>query len=309
MAKTKKQEHALERTGTKSLQTNVLTRINEMVEAGEISFPKNYSAGNAVKSAFLILQDTRDKDGNPVLDTCTPASISNAVLKTVITGLAPAKKQCYYIAYGKSLTMMPSYFGDVAVAKSVDPRIIDFYAMPVYKGDKFAFEIKRASKQITKHIQTLETIDEGTICAAYATVVYRDKDGEVQEYSDVMTWAQIKKAWSRGKTKGASSAHTDQPEEMARRTITKRVAKWFINTSGDQELDFRVLAYNQSNDAIDDDSDGFNAQPGDTVTIDSTAEDIIDVDALEIIPDDKKPDNPQPTKAPKTLAFDDNPGY
>lgn len=48
-----------------------------------------------------------------------------------------------------------------------------------------------------------------------------------------MTKKQIDKSWSKAKTK---NVQTDFPEEMAKRTVINRAAKYLINTSNDNDL-------------------------------------------------------------------------
>ena len=72
-------------------------RIKELQETGDIDLPEDYSVGNALKSAWLTLQETQDKSKNPVLETCSRTSIQNALFDTVVQGMNPAKDQIYYI--------------------------------------------------------------------------------------------------------------------------------------------------------------------------------------------------------------------
>jgi len=97
--------------------TTVETKIKEMQETGGINLPANYSASNALQSAWLILQETKDRNDKPALEVCTRSSIANALLDTVIQGLSPAKKQVYFIVHGLKLTAMRSYFGTMAITK------------------------------------------------------------------------------------------------------------------------------------------------------------------------------------------------
>ena len=59
---------------------------------GRLNLPANYSVGNAITSAWLILQNTFDKEKRPVLTSCTKESVANALLDMAIMGLNPAKK-------------------------------------------------------------------------------------------------------------------------------------------------------------------------------------------------------------------------
>jgi recombination protein RecT len=69
----------------------VENKIKEFKQKGEIYFPPNYSPGNAMKSAWLILQETQDKNGNLVLEACDRNTVANALLDMVVQGLSPAK--------------------------------------------------------------------------------------------------------------------------------------------------------------------------------------------------------------------------
>ncbi|MFA5252762.1 MAG: RecT family recombinase, partial [Phycisphaerae bacterium] len=200
-----------------------------------------YSAANALKSAWLMLQEVRDKDKNLAINTCTKASIANALLDTVIQGLNPAKKQVYYVAHGRLLTMYRSYLGTKAVCMRVDKTLGDIYAEVVYKGDNLEYRIERGRRLIEKHSQKLENIDDANIVAAYAVAV--DKEGNVKR-SELMTLEQLKQSWKQSPVhpideKGninEKSTHAKFTAEMAKRTVTARMAKHIIGTSDDSDL-------------------------------------------------------------------------
>lgn len=129
----------------------VTARVREFQNKGELYFPSNYIPENALKSAWLTIQETEDKNKKPALEVCTKESIANALLSMVIQGLNPDKKQCYFIVYGNKLQLQRSYFGSMAVAKSVDIYIEDIYGMVIYGGDEFEYEISKGKKIVTKH--------------------------------------------------------------------------------------------------------------------------------------------------------------
>lgn len=228
----------------------VAAKVNEFVDKGELHLPQNYSVENAMKAAWLALQDVVDKDGRPALSVCTRDSIANSLLKMVVQGLNPAKNQCYFVVFGNKLVLMRSYFGSMHVAKAVNPNIEDIYADVVYEGDEFEFEKKRGKTQITKHKQRLENIQKDKIVAAYATVLY--KDG--REESIVMTIDEIKQAWKQSLTrpvddKGnlkADSVHVKFTAEMCKRTVINRICKPIINSSDDSNL---VVRYAKQTDS------------------------------------------------------------
>jgi len=219
----------------------VLQKIKYFQQQKELDLPPNYSAPNALKSAWLILQETTDKDKRPVLSVCTKASIANALLDMVIQGLNPAKAQAYFIAYGKQLTLQRSYFGTKAVALRVAPELSDIYAEVIYKGDELEYRIEKGRRIIEKHSQKFANIDNSNIAGAYAVAI--DKNGTVSR-CELMTMDQLKQAWKQSKMKPisddgsikASSTHGKFTEEMAKKTVISRLAKHIINTSSDADL-------------------------------------------------------------------------
>jgi len=64
----------------------VAQKVNEFVKNHEIDLPASYSVGNALKAAWLILQETKTKDDKLALDVCTKDSIANAMLDMVVQG-------------------------------------------------------------------------------------------------------------------------------------------------------------------------------------------------------------------------------
>jgi len=208
-------------------------KVQEFVSRGELHLPPNYSVENAMKSAWLILQNTVDKDKRPVLQVCTKDSIANSLLDMAVQGLNPAKKQGYFIAYGKQLVFQRSYFGTMAVTKRV-AGAKDIFAEVVYKGDEFEYTIKNGNKYIMKHIQKIENVDPGNIVAAYCTIIFDDD----RQFTDIMTWAEIQKAWSKSKNNPdrEGSTHKDFAQEMARKTVINRACKRYLNSSDDGSL-------------------------------------------------------------------------
>jgi len=211
----------------------VAERIRQYQEKGQLLLPPNYSPENAMKAAWLILQETKDRNGTPVLQSCTQNSIANALLDMVVQGLNPGKKQCYFIAYGDKLTCMRSYFGSMAIVKNICGAK-DVYGEIVYNGDEFEYAIHNGNKQILKHVQKFGNIAPERIVGAYCTIIF-DND---REFTEVMTLDQIKKAWKKSKmdTSREGSTHKEFPEEMCKRTVINRACKRYINSSSDNAV-------------------------------------------------------------------------
>lgn len=211
---------------------DTLVKIREFQKTGAIKLPSDYSSENALNSAYLILQEVKDKDKKPALEVCTKASVANALFDMVTRGLNPAKKQCYFIVKGGKLCMDPSYFGNVATAKRVGMK--DINAEVVYKDDEFTFEIdsRTGRKQLIKHVQSLDNIDFAKIKGAYAIATMPDDSTNMT----LMTILQIRKAWLQGAAGGNSGAHNNFTDEMCKKTVINRACKLIINSSDDGYL-------------------------------------------------------------------------
>lgn len=217
-----------------NVSEQVLARIEQFQRDGGMVIPKNYSVENHMKSAWLILQATQDRSGQPALAVCTKESIANALLDMVLQGLSVSKKQGYFIVYGNQLLFQRSYFGSIALAKRAGGIKGEPVANVIYEGDEFVYSIdpKTARMSIVKHEQKIENIDNTKIKGAYALVTLADGTTQLT----VMSWQQIQKAWAQGATKGSSPAHKNFAEEMAKKTVIGRACKAIINSSDDAWL-------------------------------------------------------------------------
>jgi len=244
MSAEKKNEIALIKKDTVDV---VADRVRKFQENGELHFPANYSPENAMKAAWLTIQETCDKNQKPALEVCTRDSIANALLNMVVQGLNPVKKQCYFIVYGNKLTLQRSYFGAMHIAKTVDPSIADIVAEVVYEGQPFKYAKKNGRTYIVEHEMQLGD-DSKAIVGAYCQVLY--KDGT--ENATVMSIRKIMSAWTKSPTHPfdqegnlkASSTHAQFTGEMAKKTVINRACKNIINSSGDDSL--LIMAYQQT---------------------------------------------------------------
>lgn len=230
----------------------VASKVREFQERGELHFPANYSPENAMKAAWLTIQETEDRNHNKALSVCTKDSVANALLNMVVQGLNPAKNQCYFIVYGNRLVLQRSYFGNMYLAKLVNPEIEDIIADVVYKDDEFEYGKQRGRTVVLKHTQKLANVDKKNIIAAYCSVIY--KNGT--ENTTIMTIDEIKQAWSQSQMrpiteKGeikAGSTHDKFTAEMCKKTVINRACKAIINSSDDGSL--LIKAYRETDDAV-----------------------------------------------------------
>jgi len=240
------------------LQVDILDRVQHNIEAyqarGELQFPPDYSLGNALKSAWLMLQGVKTAKSageKPVLEACTRPSIIASLLSMAIQGLNPDKKQCYFIAYAATLTLMRSYFGAVVVAKRIDANIEDIPAEVVYEDDEFEYETIHGKKYIIKHKSSLKNIDKTKITAAYAEVIYSDGRAPI---ATVMTMEEIKQSWKQSQANPVAAdgsiapgtTHGKFTADMCKRTVINKACKSIINNSNDASLVARIARQNDT---------------------------------------------------------------
>ena len=288
---TKEKKNVVQTEGAivkKNIAEAVLSRVNAMQESGGLVLPPDYNVGNALTAAYLDIQKTVDKNGKPAEQVCTPESATRALLDMVVQGLSPEKKQCYFVVHGNQLTLMRSYMGTVAAAKRFGG-VKDVFAQVIYKGDDFEMEIDPTTgkRKVTRHGQSLEDIEEGTLRGAYASVVF--EDGTI--YQEIMTMDEIRKAWSQGAAKGDSPAHRKFAQEMAKKTVINRACKLFINTATDAPVLAESFNHTTENE---------HRAEEDGPVIDIPNEDIKTAAFNELFEDDQKKEEP-----PKFEALDE----
>lgn len=262
----------------KTIVDSVQNRIAEMQNSGSIELPNNYSVGNALKSAYLILQETQTSGKKPVLQACTQESIANSLLDMATQGLNPSKDQCYFIAYGNKLTMSRSYLGTIALTKRIKG-VKDVKGYAVYKDDKFelGFDILTGKQKILEFCPGLNR-DPENLVGAFALIL---GDNEIlhTEYMDIN---QIHNAWNQGSMKGNSGAHKNFPDQMAIKTVINRACKYYVSTSDDSDkiADFMSKSVEDTDRELEEEKKEFANK--EVVEIEDIPENV-DEDAGEII--------------------------
>ncbi|MCG0665959.1 recombination protein RecT [Lactiplantibacillus plantarum] len=224
------------------LVTMVNNNIEDMKNNEGLSLPPDYSVGNALNSAYLILSDT--SKGQPLLDKCDQGSVIKALMNMAIQGLSPAKNQCYFIPYGNQLVMQRSYFGSISVVKRLS-NVKDIQAQVVHKDDTFKIGGENGVLVVKEFEPSFENLDK-PIIGAFAWI--EDINGN-RTYT-VMTKKDIDTSWSHAKTK---KVQNEFPEEMAKRTVINRAAKFYINSSSDNDLFVQAVNETTSNEYENDD--------------------------------------------------------
>lgn len=211
----------------KSVGDIVLSRVNEMSEAG-FTLPADYNPTNAIKASMLVLQEVKDKNGKPALETCTQASIQTALFKMLTYGEDVSKVQGYFIVYGSQLQYQESYFGKVLRVRRIFPEWTPV-PMLIHEGDSFEYAIdpNTGRKKVLKHEQKLENIDK-PIIGGYLYIPCADGGQDLY----IMTIKQIIAAWNKSRSGGATAKQF--PEKMAMKTIVNSGCTMVINSTPSQ---------------------------------------------------------------------------
>ena len=221
----------------KTIADTVQNRVNALVTAGRLNLPQDYSLGNAMSSAFLKLQKTKDRNGKPVLEACTKESIANTLLDMAIMGLSMSKDQCYPIAYGTELTCFVSVWGKIAAFKRLKGVEGDPVANLIYEGDEVELDNTNGELSIAKHVQKWESVVNGKITGAYASVKFNG-----QKRWAVLPMREILEGWSKSQ---ADKNHAQFTGEFAKRSALNRLMKSIIKTTSDKDILAEVLDENE----------------------------------------------------------------
>lgn len=269
-------------------------RVNDLVDQGRLDLPKDYSVGNAMNTAFLILQNTKTSkaDGEkPVLQACTRVSIVQSLFEMAIQGLNPAKKQGYFIAYKDQLTWFTSYFGKQAAIS----RLKGFEKMAVstliYRGDELDLIHDEYGQEVIQNHKTsfenkvnaFKDKKEKNIIGAYCTMKFNN-----MLLSEVMTYEQIIEAWTFAPGK---NEHIKFNGEFAKRTVFNRLAKRVLNTSTDDDLLAETMIANEERH--------FNFENEDVIEIHE--EEVKNLTGKKDIPDVEIVKDPEPESSNETV--------
>jgi len=268
--------------GNSGIADSILASFNKLAEQGQLVFPKGYAVGNQLKLMYAEISQ------NGSLAKATPISIGESLANATIQGLEVDKKQVYFIVYDRKMTMFRSYFGDVAVAKR-SGLVKEITARVIYKGDVYDIQTNDEGKEYVQGHRTSLKNRDNEIEGAYAWAVL--PDGR-REYV-IMTWKEIQKNWSKSK---APQTQKDFPQEMAKRTVIRRLVKMLFNTAPTDIADEAkaiIGSYNRTTsdeyvDTID------YSKGGQATTVGNN-----------IIDDDEKQEEPVPSEPEKPFEDDD----
>ena len=202
----------------------VINQFGDLIAKGQLEFPKNYNYVSAVKYAALVISQTKS------LCDCTKSSIAQALSDMALQGLDVSRKHGYFIKFGNELKFFRSYFGDVAAIMQ-SGFVKDIKALVVYEGDTFETGIVNDEEVVLCH-QTSFANKNNPIIGAYAVAILT---GGIKRYC-IMTKKEIDKSWAKSTNAEKNTTQRDFPQEMAKRTVIRRLVKMLFNSSNTKRL-------------------------------------------------------------------------
>lgn len=156
---------------------------------------------------------------NPQLAKCTPLSLLECVMTAAELGvnLGGALGESYAIPYGQEAKFILGYKGMAKLVREADDNIETIEAHVVRKGDVFEWELGLTPK--LRHVPQSDVGSE--VIGAWALV--RFKSGGFQR--DYMSKAELDRIQKRSRA-GSSGPWVTDAEEMQKKTVFRRLAKW-----------------------------------------------------------------------------------
>lgn len=212
------QQHSNHQVALRSMLTG-----DKMKAQFAAALPKHLSPERFVRVALTALNKT------PLLADCTQESFFKCLLDLSAMGLEPDGRRAHLIPFKDNragtvvCTLIPDYKGLVELAMR-SGAVSNIYADVVCEADVFEYD----KGQVLTHKINFRK-DRGEPYAAYA--IARFKDGSemcaamgMAEILRIRDGSQGWKAYQKGYAK--SSPWADYPEEMAKKTVFKRLSKW-----------------------------------------------------------------------------------
>jgi recombination protein RecT len=171
-------------------------------------------------------------NNNADLISADRTSLLNSCMRCAADGLLPDGREAALVVFGGKAQYMPMVFGILKKLRQ-SGEIASVTARLVYQNEidagRFSFVIRDGEEQLSH--DPLLIGERGAVVLAYATAKF--KDGTVQ--NEVMTKADIEKVRNVSRSKN-SGPWTQWWDEMARKTVIRRLSKYLPLSAEDQRL-------------------------------------------------------------------------
>lgn len=178
---------------------------------------------------------------NPALLKCTQESLFKCLLQLGQIGLEPDGRRAHLIPFGAECTLLIDYKGLVELALR-NGDVARIHADVVYESEIEAGDFIYNRGKVEKHNKSLMP-NRGTVVAAYAEVEFLNGSAK----AEVMTREEVEEIRSQSKA-GKSGPWANHWNEMAKKTVFRRLAKWLPlspeireSIEGDDESQFSKM--------------------------------------------------------------------
>lgn len=221
MAEVKKATNSLAKGTTGSVVEKKKGKtIFDIIKAGEQQFaaalPKHLNSERFTRIAITTIRQ------NPKLAECNAESLLGSLMTIAQLGLEPGVLgQCYLIPYGTECQLQLGYKGMIELLRRTG-QLSDIYAYTVYSNDEFSIEYRL--ERTLKHIPAFTNPDgRGEIVGFYSVAILKDGT-RAFEYMTKNEVVSHEEKYRKGKFK--NNVWEKNFEEMALKTVTKKMLKW-----------------------------------------------------------------------------------
>lgn len=190
-----------------------------LIEAKELALPDNVSPDAFRNAAIVAVQD------NPSILRCSTDTVFRSIRKLAAAGLVPDGREAALVPFKDACTAIPMVFGLIKMARRSGD-VKDIRAHTVYQNefDEGRFEYTVGDEEKLEHRPILFG-DKGSPIAYYA--IARLKDGTiVRTFMDHNEVEKIRKgAASQGRSQQPKGIWADHYEQMAHKTVIRRLCK------------------------------------------------------------------------------------
>lgn len=221
MAEVKKATNSLTKETTGAVAEKKKSKtIFDIIKAGEKQFaaalPKHLNSERFTRIAITTVRQ------NPKLAECNAESLLGSLMTIAQLGLEPGVLgQCYLIPYGTECQFQLGYKGMIELLRRTG-QLSDIYAYTVYSNDEFILEY--GLNRTLKHIPAFTNPDgRGETVGFYSVAILKDGT-RAFEYMTKQEIISHEEKYRKGKYK--NSVWEKNFEEMALKTVTKKMLKW-----------------------------------------------------------------------------------
>ena len=201
------------------LQKRPLATLQEMLDRARPTIAKSL-AGSVLTADRLIQVAFNCVSRTPALQECTTVSVIRALIQCAELGLEPgtALQEAWLIPYGKDCQFQPGFRGLARLALE-EKLVTKIDCVPVFEKDSFDWNDKVLPPVPRHKPAPLSCKDPGPLIGVYCVATLPSGDQKVE----VMTRAQVDHI--RGKSKAKHGPWDTDFDEMAKKTVWKRMSK------------------------------------------------------------------------------------